>query len=137
MPSIELSYNGDLRTTSIHKKSGSKLITDAPTDNQGKGEAFSPTDLVATALASCMLTLMGIHARKHNFTLGLPSAQVTKVMKSGPRQIAEIHIEIAMNKKFSPSEQELLEHAAKTCPVALSLHETLDQRLTIHWLNPT
>jgi len=76
---------------------------------------------------------MGIRAAKHNLNLGFPSAQVTKVMKSSPRQIAEIHIEIAMDRKFSPSEQGILEQAAKTCPVALSLNQAIKQQLTIHW----
>lgn len=126
-------YLGDLRTEATHMASKNTFITDAPLDNQGKGEAFSPTDTVATALASCLLTLMGIKAQDLGIDLKGTSAAVTKVMASNPRRIAEIHVEVSFSKSFDPKTQTLLERAALTCPVAYSLHPDLNQNISFNW----
>jgi putative redox protein len=120
----KVTYNDNLRTIATHLKSGSELITDAPTDNNGKGEKFSPTDLVATALASCMLTIMGIAAETHNIDMKDTSCDVEKVMVSNPRRISEINIKMTFpkNKQYTDKEKKILEHAANTCPVHYSLH---------------
>ncbi len=127
-------YKNGLRTSAIHLKSGTNIITDAPTDNHGKGEAFSPTDLVATALASCMLTIMGIKADAKGLDIEGTKADITKVMASGPRRISEAKVTITMPKKgYSEDDKKLLEHAAKTCPVAKSLHPDLVQAVAFVW----
>ena len=117
-------YNDNLRTIATHLKSGSEIVTDAPIDNNGKGEKFSPTDMVATALASCMLTIMGIAAETHTIDITDTSCYVEKVMASNPRRIAEINIKMTFpkNKQYTDKEKKILEHAAKTCPVHFSLH---------------
>ena len=128
-------YPGELRTEATHVKSGNTLITDAPTDNHGKGEAFSPTDLVATALDSCMISVMGIVAMKDGITkTDGTTAEVTKVMYAEPRRIGEIHVTITFPKNnFSDKEKKMYEHAAFTCPVAKSLHPDLKQVITFVW----
>lgn len=121
-------YTSDLRTECTHTLSGNSIITDAPPDNKGKGEAFSPTDLVATSLASCMLTIMGIAARERGFSIDGTKANVTKVMYSDPRRIGEIHIELIFPANFySDKEKKIIEKAAFTCPVSKSLHPDLVQ----------
>ena len=120
-------YKGELRTEAVHLKSGKTIITDAPIDNQGKGEAFSPTDLVATALASCMLTIMGIVAERDGIKLEGTIAEVEKIMAENPRRIGEIKIKIKFSQKLNPEEREKLERAAKTCPVSGSLNENLKE----------
>ena len=127
-------YKGGLRTNNMHLKSGNSIITDAPTDNHGKGEAFSPTDLVATSLANCMFTVMGIKANAKGIDMDGAQAEVTKVMAANPRRIAEIHIKITMPKKnYSDEDKKLLEHTAITCPVAKSLHPDVVQRVAFEW----
>ena len=127
-------YLGDLRTEATHLLSGSKIITDAPPDNQGKGEAFSPTDLCATSLASCMLTLMGISARNHDLDITGAQAEVTKIMAADPRRIARIEIKFQMPpRNFSDVQQKILEKAARTCPVHFSLSEGLEEVLHFVW----
>lgn len=124
-------YQGSLRTHCVHLKSGKAIITDAPTDNHGKGEAFSPTDLVATGLASCMISVMGIKANQHNINIEGAKAIMTKIMQSNPRRIAAIKVIIEMpNIGYSEKERKLLEHTAKTCPVAYSLHPDIVQELS-------
>ena len=131
METISTKYKGDLRTEATHIKSGEKIITDAPIDNQGKGEAFSPTDLLAASLGSCMMTLMGITARTHHINIEGSSMKITKIMASNPRRVIEVIIEIAISgKEFSEKEKEILENAALTCPVALSLHPDLKQTIS-------
>lgn len=128
-------YPGELRTEAIHVKSGNKIITDAPTDNHGKGEAFSPTDLVATALASCMISIMGIVSMKEGITKadGV-TAEITKVMYAEPRRIGEIHITLTMPKlNYTDKEKKMYEHAAFTCPVAKSLHPDIKQEIKFIW----
>ena len=127
-------YKGDLRTQATHLRSGISIITDAPVDNEGKGGAFSPTDLTATALASCMLTIMGIKARNMGLNLEGAEAKVLKIMQSNPRRIAAIEIDIFVSKpNLSDKEKNLLQRAAKTCPVALSLHPDLRQEVRFHF----
>ena len=124
--SIENKYVGELRTESTHLKSSNVIITDAPTDNNGKGNAFSPTDLVASALCSCMTTVMGICANKNQFDLPNSTAHVTKVMSSHPRRISKIIIEINFEKNnLSEQNVEKLIAVAKGCPVAQSLSADL------------
>ena len=94
MKTSEVIYKGELRTTAVHLKSGQQIITDAPTDNNGKGEAFSPTDLLATSLGCCMLTVMGIIAKRHNINMDETKVEILKVMGDNPRRISEIHIDI-------------------------------------------
>ena len=128
--SIENKYIGDLRTESTHLKSSSLIITDAPSDNNGKGNAFSPTDLVASALCSCMTTVMGICADKNNFQLPDSTANVTKLMSSNPRRISKIIIEINFEtNNLSDQQTEKLIAVAKGCPVAQSLSKDLIQEV--------
>ena len=129
-------YEGDLRTVATHIKSGSVIETDAPTDNQGKGERFSPTDLVATALASCMFTIMGIAARTHAIDINGMECNVEKIMVSNPRKIGEIKVNISFpqQQKYSDKERNILEHAALTCPVFLSLHPDVTKSVSFNWL---
>ena len=126
-------YSGELRTHSVHTQSGETYITDAPTDNEGKGEAFSPTDIVSTALASCLLTIMGIKARDLGIDIAGTTAKVSKIMTSSPRRINEIKIAISISKSFDTKTQSLLEHAALKCPVANSLHPDLNQNISFNW----
>lgn len=128
-----VTYLGDLRTNATHLASKSEFITDAPIDNQGKGEAFSPTDTVATALASCLLTIMGIKGDYLQIDLTGTTAAVTKVMGVEPRRIIEVKIDVTFLKGFDSKTQNLLERAALTCPVANSLHPDLIQNITFNW----
>ena len=132
--SIENKYVGELRTESTHLKSSDVIITDAPTDNNGKGDAFSPTDLVASALCSCMTTVMGICAEKNNFELPGSTAYVTKIMESHPRRISKIIIEINFdNNNLSHQQTEKLVAVAKGCPVAQSLSSDLIQEVKFNF----
>ena len=126
-------YLSALRTEATHLASSQKLTTDAPKDNQGKGEAFSPTDTVATALASCLLTIMGIKARDLNIDLQGTKAEVHKIMGTTPRRITEIKIDIQFSNSFDDKIKTVLERAARTCPVANSLHPDLKQNLSFIW----
>ena len=132
--SIENKYVGELRTESTHLKSSNVIITDAPTDNNGKGNAFSPTDLVASALCSCMTTVMGICANKNQFDLPNSTAHITKVMSSHPRRISKIIIEINFdNNNLSEQNIEKLIAVAKGCPVAQSLSSDLVQEVRFNF----
>ncbi|MBK9461570.1 MAG: OsmC family protein [Chitinophagales bacterium] len=127
----EIIYQGDLRTQATHLQSGDIILTDAPKDNHGKGEAFSPTDLVATALGSCMLSIMGIIANRHEINILGTQVSIHKIMQANPRRIAAIEVTMYMpNVTYTPKERALLENAARTCPVALSLHPELEQKLS-------
>jgi uncharacterized OsmC-like protein len=126
-------YLGNLRTTATHLASEKIIITDAPVDNHGKGEAFSPTDLVATALASCLITIMGIKARNLEVDIDGTKAEVTKVMGTEPRRIVEVKIDVFFPKSFDEKKQKLLEKAGLTCPIANSLHPDLNQRIRFIW----
>ena len=135
MITSKVTYLGELRTEAIHIQSNTTIHTDAPKDNHGKGEMFSPTDLVATALASCMISIMGIVAMKDGITpVDGTIAEVTKVMYSEPRRIGEIHIKLTFPKKdYTDKEKKIYEHAAYTCPVAKSLHPDLKQIIEFIW----
>lgn len=127
-------YLGELRTENEHIRSGQKFISDAPVDNQGKGEAFSPTDLVATALSGCIMTIMGIKARDKGLDLNGTIIETTKIMVNDPRRIGEIVIEITMPRNdFSAKDRSILEAVTKTCPVALSLHPDIKQTIKFNW----
>jgi uncharacterized OsmC-like protein len=128
-------YEGGLHSTAIHVRSGKSIETDAPIDNQGKGEAFSPTDLLATSLASCALTTMGIVGNKNNINIDGASAEIIKHMASDPRRVSKIELTIQMpkDKTYSESEKELMVRTALTCPVARSLHPDLIQAVEVKW----
>lgn len=134
MPTIKSSYLGKLRAKSQHLGSGDQILTDAPKDNNGKGEAFSPTDLVASALGSCMVTIMGIVAERDGVGLEGLSWEVTKVMQANPRKIKEIMVEFHWDS--APEDLALrqkLKNAARTCPVALSLDKEILQTLSFNF----
>ena len=126
-------YKGSLRTEATHLRSGNTIITDAPTDNKGKGEAFSPTDLVATALASCMLTIMGIKADEININIECASAEVKKIMDSGPRRIAQVIIVINIPISTDEKTKNILEKSALTCPVDKSLSDSMIRDVKFIW----
>lgn len=135
MITSKVTYQGDLRTSAIHLQSNNEIITDAPTDNQGKGEAFSPTDLLATSLASCMLTIIGIKARDINVDLAGTTAEVTKVMTADPRRVSEIHVAITFNQQLDEKTQKIFYNTALSCPVAKSIHPDITQKVTIYSKN--
>ncbi|TDP01481.1 OsmC family protein [Flavobacterium sp. 245] len=129
----KVTYLGDLRTSSIHVQSGSEIISDAPLDNNGKGEAFSPTDTVANALASCMMTIMGIKARDLEVDFIGSTAEVTKIMNAEPRRIGAIEIVFDMKSNADEKSKTILERAAMTCPVFLSLSSEIEKKITFNW----
>ncbi|MFN4007034.1 MAG: OsmC family protein [Chitinophagaceae bacterium] len=131
----EIIYKGLLRTEATHIQSGSTIETDAPTDNQGKGERFSPTDLVATALGSCMLTIMGIKARDMGVDLEGTQVSITKHMGTEPRRIIGIDVAFTVNENIiaDAKQRVILERAAETCPVAKSIHPDIEVRIQWHW----
>jgi putative redox protein len=134
MATSKITYTGDLRTSSIHLKSGNEIITDAPVDNQGKGEAFSPTDLLATSLGNCMLTIVGITARAHHFNIDGTTAEITKIMAENPRRVVEIIVNLQFpSNNYTEKEKAIIEHAAKTCPVSYSLHPDIKQNITFNY----
>ena len=122
-----ISYLGSLRTSAVHVKSNSEISTDAPTDNNGNGELFSPTDLTATSLGSCMLTVMGIAANAHDIPFKYVDCRIRKVMASSPRRISEIYVDLIIRHKWSDTQKERLESVALNCPVAKSLHPSINQ----------
>jgi uncharacterized OsmC-like protein len=128
-------YTGNLRTKAVHNRSGEVIMTDAPPDNQGKGEFFSPTDLVATAFASCMMTVLGIASRTHGFKIDGTEAVVTKIMSAEPpRRISKVKVELIFPPvKYSEKEKLIIERIARTCPVALSLHPDLEQEIVFRY----
>ncbi len=129
MTTSKVSYQGQLRTLAVHVQSNKEVITDAPVDNHGKGDAFSPTDLVATALASCMMTIMGIKADSMSIDLTGTHAEVVKHMSVQPRRISEIEVDVFMNQNYDNKTRSLLEKAALTCPVGMSLHPETKQSI--------
>ena len=136
MVKIALKYRGDLRVEARHGPSGTQLTTDAPVDNQGRGESFSPTDLLATGLGSCMATIMGIVARRENIPLEGMEIQVEKIMSSdAPRRVVALNVEIAAPTKPTPSQIDALEKAAHTCPVAQSIHPDIQVKTKFRWGN--
>ncbi|MEA9411971.1 OsmC family protein [Flavobacterium sp. PL02] len=129
----KVTYLGDLRTKSVHVQSGNEIISDAPIDNNGKGEAFSPTDTVANALASCMMTIMGIKARDLNVDFIGSTAEVTKIMNAEPRRIGAIEIAFEMQGVADEKSRTILERAGMTCPVFLSLNSEIEKKITFNW----
>ena len=129
----KVTYLGDLRTSSIHLQSGSEIISDAPLDNNGKGEAFSPTDTVANALASCMMTVIGIKARELNVDFVGSTAAVTKIMQVEPRRISAIEIVFDMNVSTDQKTKTILERTAMACPVFLSLNTEIEKSISFNW----
>ncbi|MFA8435990.1 MAG: OsmC family protein [Marinifilaceae bacterium] len=134
MTTIKTKYLGDLRTECIHLQSGNKIITDAPTDNQGKGEAFSPTDLLATSLGSCIMTIMGIKARENNIDITGTELNVTKIMANEPRRVEEVVVEFNFpDKSYTEEEKKIIESVAGNSPVPLSVHSELKQTIKMNW----
>lgn len=131
----QIIYKGELRTIATHLQSGTSIETDAPTDNQGKGERFSPTDLVATALGACMVTTMAIKARTMNIDLDGTRVDTTKVMLSDPRRIGKIIAHVYFPPALQPDDKtkELLERTARTCPVERSLHPDMELDMAFFW----
>ncbi|MCR5861827.1 OsmC family protein [Flavobacterium sp. J372] len=129
----KVTYLGELRTSSIHIASNAEIISDAPLDNHGKGEAFSPTDTVANALASCMFTVMGIKARDMGVDFSGSTAEVTKIMQAEPRRIAKIIIVMNMKADADEKTRTILERTAMTCPVFLSLNPDIEKDVTFNW----
>ena len=130
----KVTYNGELRTSCVHVKSGDSFVTDAPTDNNGLGKAFSPTDTVATGLASCMLTMMGIKARGLDVDLSNSTADVTKHMASAPRRISKIEVVLTLPSDVSEKDRKILVHTANTCPVHYSLHPDIEKEISFYWM---
>ncbi|GDY01299.1 redox protein [Planctomycetota bacterium] len=135
MTTITAHYDGDLSTTATHGPSGATIHTDAPKDNEGQGRFFSPTDLVASALGSCMLTIMGIVARRHGLDLRGATAKVTKEMNQNPRRIGKLPVLITLPGTFTAEQKQLLETAAHGCPVHKSLHPDIASPIRFEWLN--
>jgi putative redox protein len=133
MVTITAHYDGDLLTTATHGPSDARLRTDAPKDNEGQGRFFSPTDLVGTAMATCMLTIMGIVARRHGLELRGATARVEKQMSQNPRRIGRLPVVIRLPGRFTPEQRLLLENAARGCPVHKSLHPDIDAPITFEW----
>lgn len=129
----KVTYLGALRTSSIHLQSGTEILSDAPLDNNGKGAAFSPTDIVANALASCMMTVMGIKGRDLEVDLQDSTAEVTKIMQVEPRRIGVIAIVFEMCGTTDLKNKTILERVAMTCPVFLSLHPEIEKRISFNW----
>jgi len=128
-------YTGNLRTECTHTRSGSIIETDAPVDNRGKGERFSPTDLLATSLATCIVTTMGIAGDTHGINIDGTECEVEKIMVADPRRVGEVKVKILMpsGRLFSDKDKTIMERAAHTCPVAKSLHPDLIQSITFVW----
>ncbi len=134
METAHSKYPGDLRTIATHVKSGTTINTDSPVDNHGKGEAFSPTDLVATALGSCIITIIGIAAQNQGFSIDGAEWKVTKIMTDNPRRIAEIIVDLTFPPNdYTDQQKRLIEFTTRNCPVALSLHPDLKQTIVINY----
>ncbi|MES2409805.1 MAG: OsmC family protein [Bacteroidota bacterium] len=126
-------YLGELRTSSMHLQSGTEILTDAPTDNHGRGEAFSPTDMVANSLGTCMISIMAIKSKDLDLELKSSTAEVTKIMQAEPRKIARIEVILNMAVATSDKNKIILERSAMTCPVFLSLHPDIEKVVTFNW----
>jgi putative redox protein len=130
---ISIEYLGNLRCKATHGPSKSTLLTDAPTDNHGKGEMFSPTDLVATALGTCMLTVMGIAAQNFGIDLGRTTVHVTKEMTPPPRRIGKLTVKFKVPSKLTQDQRDKLQRAAMTCPVHKSMHPDVQMPIEFEW----
>jgi len=135
MNTFEIKYQGDLRTTATHLDSGSEISTDAPKDNHGLGETFSPTDMVCSALASCILTIMAIAVEKNNIDIKGTTAMVKKTMGNNPRRIAKIQIDIIFPKEYDSKTKTILERAAHNCPVHHTLSENVEKNISFSYLS--
>ena len=134
MATVTATYLGDLRVESVHAASGARLVTDAPVDNNGKGEAFSPTDLCVTALASCAMTIIGIYGKMHDVDVTGTTIEVTKTMSANPRRIGKLEVVFTMpDREYTDKQKTMIERAAHTCPVHLSLHPDVEQVFTFRW----
>ena len=135
MTKMTSKYLGNLRTEAIHEQSGTRLVCDAPLDNHGKGESFSPTDLVATALGACMLTIMGISAETYGYDIVGTTLETEKIMGTNPRRIVEIKItfNFPKDREFTAQQRRVIEAAARTCPVANSLHPDIKKTLVFKY----
>ncbi len=134
METVKTTYLGNLRTEAVHLQSGTSIITDAPVDNHGKGEAFSPTDLFAASLASCALTIIGIATQTHGFNIDGAEVKTTKVMGNGPRRVVELIIDFTFpHNNYSEKERKIIELSIKECPVANSIHSDLKLTKTISY----
>lgn len=129
----KVTYLGDLRTSSIHLQSGTEILSDAPTDNHGRGEAFSPTDLIANALGSCMISIMAIKSKDLDLDLIGSTVSVTKIMQAEPRKIAKIITVVEMTIATTEKNKTILERAAMTCPVFLSLNPDIEKEISFNW----
>lgn len=134
MSTVSAKYLGDLRVECVHNQSGTKIITDAPSDNQGKGESFSPTDLCATALGTCAMTIVGIYAKNHGLDVTGTEVEITKVMSADPRRIGKIEVVFKMPARpYSEKEKASIERCTTSCPVHLTLHPEVEQVFTFIW----
>ena len=134
METSRVLYTGDLRTEATHVKSGQSFITDAPRDNQGRGEAFSPTDLLATSLGACAITVVGIAARTHGFNVDGTSIKITKIMASDPRRVGEVIVEMDFPAaKYTEKGKSIIRHTINTCPVGQSLNPELKQTFILNF----
>jgi len=134
METSRITYTGDLRTEAVHARSGQMFITDAPIDNQGRGEAFSPTDLLATSLGACAITVVGIAARTHGFNIDGTEIKITKIMASDPRRVSEVIVEMDFPQvRYSEKEKQIIRHTINTCPVGQSLHPDLKQTFILNF----
>ena len=135
MSNFEVTYDGDLRTTAIHLDSGSKINTDAPNDNHGLGEKFSPTDMLCSSLASCILTIMAIAVEKDNIDIKGTTAVVKKTMGTNPRRISKIDIDLTFPREYDQKTKTILERAANNCPVHHTLSETVEKNISFTYLS--
>lgn len=134
MTTVKAKYLGDLRIECVHLQSGTKIVTDAPTDNHGKGESFSPTDLCASSLAACMMTIMGLYAQNAGIDVTGTEIEISKVMAADPRRIGEVVVTFHMpDRAYTEKDKKALERAAHTCPVHYSLGGHVKQTVTFEW----
>lgn len=133
MATLKTKYLGNLRTEIEHLQSGNKITTDAPTDNNGKGEYISPTDMLAAALGSCMLTIMGISAQRNGFSIDGTTIDTTKVMGTDPRRVAELHLTFNFPHDYTDTQKRMLENAMRTCPVEYSLHPDIKREFKFNY----
>jgi putative redox protein len=133
MATVQTTYVSGFRTENKHLQSGTQIITDAPTDNQGKGEAFSPTDLLAVSLGTCMLTTMAIRTANSGIDMDGAKCEITKVMAANPRRVSQVDVKITFPKTYTDEQKKALEDAALTCPVYYSLHPDLVKTVDFGW----
>ena len=136
MSTISATYSGNLRVESVHNQSGAKIVTDAPSDNHGQGQAFSPSVLCAAALGACAMTIIGLYAQNHGLDVTGAKMEITKTMSANPRRIGKIEVTFIMpDREYTDKQKTMIERAAHTCPVHLSLHPDVEQVFTFKWAN--